>query len=237
MMLMYSLRFVLSIVMLFFNSLLFADTTSSAIGQAFSLETGDLLYTEKHIKLDKAQHQVIYSEPDGTVFARKQIDFSNSLIRPSFQQLNERNGESIDVQQIGDGFLVRYQKQSGSEEKSDIIRDNANMVIDAGFDAFVRQYWQPLMSGKAMDIEYLVPSKRTTFSFRFQQADCLADTLSSAVCFTLAPVSWLVKMAVDPIVVTYDSTTLRLMRFTGRANISNTAGKYQSVDIHYQYHD
>lgn len=234
---MYSLRVLLTGTLLFTSGLLLANAPSSAIGQAFSLETGDLVYTEKHIKLDRAQHQVMYSEPDGTEFARKQIDFSRSLIRPSFQQLNDRNGEAIEVKQVGETFLVKYRKQNGSEAKEDTIADKPNMVIDAGFDAFVRQYWQPLISGKTMDIEYLVPSKHTTFSFRFQQADCLADTSPSAVCFTLSPVSWLVKMAVDPIVVAYDSSTQRLLRFTGRANISNAAGKYQSVDIRYQYND
>jgi len=234
---MYSLRFVFTSLLLFSSSWSLANAPSSAVGQAFSLETGDLVYTEKHIKLDNAQHQVIYSEPDGTVFARKQIDFSNSLIRPSFQQVNDRNGEAIAVKQAGERFLVKYRQQNGSEAKEDTVADKPNMVIDAGFDAFVRQYWQPLLSGKAMDIEYLVPSKRTTFSFRFQLADCLAETPSSAVCFTLSPVSWLVKMAVDPIVVAYDTSSQRLLRFTGRANISNAAGKYQSVDIRYQYND
>lgn len=212
-----------------------SQTPSSAFGQAYSLESGELLYTEQHQKLPNRQHSVVYSEPSGDVFARKQIDFSKSLIRPSFQQLNQRNGEDIQVTQQADNFLIRYRESADSKEETEVIGDKANMVIDAGFDAFVRQYWQPLMTGKAMDIEYLVPSKQTTFSFRFQKASCLADTPANAVCFTLSPVSWLVKMAVDPIVVAYDKQQKQLLRFTGRANISNAKGKYQSVDIRYQY--
>lgn len=211
------------------------QTPSSALGQAYSLESGELLYTEQHQQLPNQQHNVVYFEPDGEVFARKQIDFSTSLIRPSFQQRNQRNGEDIQVTQQADGFLIRYRESSDSKVETEVVSDKANMVIDAGFDAFVRQYWQPLMTGKAMDIEYLVPSKQTTFSFRFQQASCLAETPENAVCFTLSPVSWLVKMAVDPIVVAYDKDQKQLLRFTGRANISNAKGKYQSVDIRYQY--
>ncbi|BFM50444.1 hypothetical protein [Marinomonas sp. THO17] len=211
------------------------STPSSAFGQAYSLESGELLYTERHQALPNRQHSVVYAEPDGQVFARKQIDFSQSLIRPSFQQLNQRNGEYIKVAQQGDSFLVSYRESTDTEEETERISDQTNMVIDAGFDAFVRQYWQALMTGKAMDIDYLVPSKQTTFSFRFQQASCLAGTPANAVCFTLSPVSWLVKLAVDPIVVAYDKGQQQLLRFTGRANISNAEGKYQSVDIRYQY--
>ncbi|NLQ18862.1 hypothetical protein HGG82_14740 [Marinomonas sp. M1K-6] len=204
------------------------------IGSAYSLKTGALLYRETHQRLDDNTHKVDYSEPNGRIFARKTLDFSQSQIAPSFSQLNERNGETIDVKQVEDRLQVNYLENSASEREEESVPLVSGMVVDAGFDAFVKQYWDAL-AGKKMDIEYLVPSQQRTFSFRVGKTTCVENTRSDAFCFALTPVSWLVKMAVDPIVVAYDPSNKTLLRFTGRANICDENGNYQSVDIQYRY--
>jgi hypothetical protein len=212
-----------------------ADTTNyNVVGSAYSLKTGDLLYRETHKRVTNTLHEVEYSEPDGTVFSHKTVDLSESLITPSFQQINERNGEEISVKQEGRRVLVKYKESTSSRSESDRLNVASGMVIDAGFDGFIRQYWSVLESGKKLDVEYLVPSKLTTFGFRFSRAECISGTKQNALCFSLSPTSWVVKLAVDPIVVAYDRADKTLLRFTGRANISNVEGKYESVDIQYQ---
>lgn len=235
-----------SFVTLFFSLLLsaysLADTPASSnanfskiVGSAYSLKTGDLLYRETHQMLDDNSHKVEYSEPDGRVFANKTLDFSQSRITPSFSQVNERNGETIDVKQVKDRLEVNYVENRTAQSEVGSIPLVAGIVVDAGFDGFVKQYWDTLKTGKQMDIEYLVPSQQTTFSFRVAKAECLDGTQDGAMCFALSPISWFVKMAVDPIVVAYDPLDKRLLRFTGRANICDENGKYQSVDIQYHY--
>lgn len=212
-----------------------ADTSSTIVGSAYSVETGTLLYRETHQKISDDIYKVEYSEPDGRAFANKTIDLSKSRITPSFSQLNERNGEKIDVTQTGDQLQISYRENSTAKVEKESVKLSAGMVVDAGFDAFVKQYWDTLVTGKEMDIEYLVPSKQSTFSFRFSQITCVEGTEEGAMCFALKPVSWFVKMAVDPIVVAYDPADKRLLRFTGRANICDEQGKYQTVDIQYHY--
>ena len=213
-----------------------ADTSfSKIVGSAYSVETGTLLYRETHQKISDDVYKVEYSEPDGRVFANKTIDLSKSQITPSFSQLNERNGEKIDVTQTDDQLQISYQENSAAKVEKESVKLAAGMVVDAGFDAFVKQYWDTLVTGKEMDVEYLVPSKQATFSFRFSQITCVDGTEEGAMCFALTPVSWFVRLAVDPIVVAYDPADKRLLRFTGRANICDAQGKYQTVDIQYHY--
>lgn len=208
---------------------------NSIVGSAYSLKTGSLLYRESHQKINDVLHEVEYSEPDGKVFGRKSIDFSQSLVAPSFSQINERNGEEIYVRQEGNDLTVSYKGNTTYKQESERLKVDAGMIIDAGFDGFIKQYWSVLASGKKLDVDYLVPSEQTTFSFRFSRASCIAGTKSDAACFSLSPISWVVKLAVDPIIVAYDATEKKLLRFTGRANIANAAGKYESVDIQYRY--
>lgn len=205
------------------------------VGSAYSLKTGALLYRETHQKLSDDLHQVEYSEPNGEVFGNKTLDLSISPITPSFTQINNRNGEEIEVEQQGDSLRVQYIENTDSNPKQKSVPLVSGMVVDAGFDAFVKQYWDALVSGKQMDIEYLVPSKQSTFSFRVGLAECVAGTQAGAACFALSPVSWFVRMAVDPIVVAYDPAEKALLRFTGRANICDQNGRYQNVDIQYRY--
>ncbi|RBP79467.1 hypothetical protein [Marinomonas rhizomae] len=211
------------------------DSFSQLVGSAYSVETGALLYRETHQQVSKDTYKVEYSEPNGRVFADKTIDFSKSRITPTFSQLNKRNGEKIDVTRRGDQLQIRYRENSNAKIEKNVLKLAPGMVVDAGFDAFVKQYWGSLISGKEMDIEYLVPSRQSTFSFRFSQITCVDGTKEGAMCFALKPVSWFVRMAVDPIVVAYDPSNKRLLRFTGRANICDEQGKYQTVDIQYHY--
>lgn len=228
--------FVITFLVFLCSSFSVAETSfSKIVGSAYSVETGALLYRETHQRISDDLYKVEYSEPDGRIFANKTIDLSKSRITPSFSQLNERNGEKIDVTQTGNQLQVSYQENSAAKVEKKSVKLAAGMVVDAGFDAFVKQYWDTLISGKEMDIEYLVPSKQSTFSFRFSQVTCVDGTKKGAMCFALKPVSWFVRLAVDPIVVAYDPSEKRLLRFTGRANICDEQGKYQTVDIQYHY--
>jgi len=218
------------------SSVAMADTASlNIVGTAYSVKTGTLLYRETHQKINENDYKVEYSEPDGRIFGHKIIDFSQSAMTPSFSQRNERNGESIEVEQSNGNVISTYQESSTAKKETGSVKLAAGMVVDAGFDAFIKQYWDALVAGKKMQVDYLVPSKLTTFAFQFSQAACVEGTEDGAQCFSFIPVSWLVKLAVDPIVVAYDPIKKNLLRFTGRANICDVQGKYENVDIHYHY--
>ncbi|MBJ7538017.1 hypothetical protein [Marinomonas transparens] len=208
---------------------------SKVVGSAYSVKTGELLYRETHQSLSPMEHTVEYSEPDGQVFGHKKIDWSRSLITPDFSQINGRNGEQIVVEQVGDQFKIEYQENLKSKWVTGTEDLVPGMVVDAGFDGFIKKYWAALDSNTQMDIEYLVPTQQATFSFYVKKTVCLDGTVQGATCFALIPASWVVRLAVDPITVAYDSNTHQLLRFTGRANICDIKGKYQNVDILYHY--
>lgn len=206
----------------------------TALGKAYSLKSGELLYQEIH-RTKASMRNVTYMEADGTVFANKSVNYNFSSYQPSFEQTNNRNGEVIKVMQQGNDIIITYKASSAEPETSKQLPLSQEMVIDAGFHPFIQEHWQSLLEGKKFDVDYVVPSKKATFGFRFGTDTCLENTKDGSVCFSLSPTSWVVKMAVEPIVVAYEENSKKLIRFTGRANISNKKGKYESVDIHYQY--
>ena len=235
------MKFVTTVSMTLASSFVMADTASSnevsaaqIIGYAYDVKSKDLLYTEHHQVKTPQDYDIVYKDPKGAVFATKSIDFSRSRITPSFQQTNELLGEQITVRPLEAGFEVAYQPDGESPQQQEQLAANPAMVIDAGFDGMIKQHWQTLTLGEAVDVDFLAPTELRTFRFRFKQADCLAGSAQDATCFSLSPRSWLVKLAVAPIIVAYNPEQ-QLIRFTGRSNICDESGKYHTADIHYQY--
>lgn len=206
------------------------------VGEAHAVSSDKLLYVEKHRYLPDGHHEVRYFTPDGEQFAHKELSYAVSEQAPSFTQINDLRGELIDVQDDGDYIKLRYREAEEGKVFKKRFKRTSKLLIDAGFDRYVKNNWSRLTSDASkLEIEYLVPSRTTTVGFEVSQTSCLAGTKSNAVCFAIAPQSWWVSLAVDPLIVAYDPSSRNLLRFTGRGNIADKDGQYQSVDIRYRY--
>ncbi|GAA4649431.1 hypothetical protein GCM10023116_17050 [Kistimonas scapharcae] len=210
-----------------------AGLPASVIGRAYDLEGAVLLYTEEHLYPSPYRHTVTYREASGEVFAKKRLDYTHSFTVPDFRQENARNGEVIKVARMGsDKLEVTYQANDKQKPKQKRVAIESLMVVDAGFDHFVREHWETLRKGRSLTIAYLAPSRRQTVALRINEVPCSS---SSDVCFNIAPDSWLLGLVLDPIFLTYEKETKQLLRFRGRGNIADKKGDYQTVDIRYEY--
>jgi len=212
-----------------------AQQSQVVIGEAFDIDSQQLIYVEKHRYVEGNQHEVKYYDPNGKLFAEKRLSYGQYEQAPAFEQVNSLRGEWIKVTSEGDRIKVQYREESGAVVFDKRIKVNEHLLVDAGFDRYVKMHWDKLLSNASMKIDYLVPSRLTTVGFEVGRVNCLANTRADAVCFAITPTSWFVSLAVDPITVAYDPDTRNLLRFNGRGNIASSDGKYQTVDIRYQY--
>ncbi|MFT2111188.1 hypothetical protein [Marinomonas sp. 2405UD68-3] len=208
-----------------------------AIGEAFHIKTGELLYTETHRKPSEYTHLVTYREATGNIFAEKTIHYVHSLLAPDFDQMNQRNGEVIKVKAVDkDNLSVTYKASYGQKEKTKPIEVTNRLIVDAGFDHYVRAHWDKLIKGETMKVAFLAPTRQITVPFRIVKTDCKdSDSSVSAICLLLSPNSWFFRLVVDPIYLVYDNESKNLQRYLGRGNISEKNGDYLTVDIHYRY--
>lgn len=213
-----------------------AQASKTVIGEAFDTQSNELLYVEKHRYVQGDKHEVKYYDPQGELFAQKLLSYGDYEQAPEFEQTNDLRGEWIRVTEQGSKIKVEYRETSDAvvfDKRFDVSDD---LLVDAGFDRYVKKHWNELVNLKQKrSIDYLVPSRLTTVGFDVSKVDCLAGTVEPAVCFQIAPTSWWVSLAVDPITVAYDPDSHNLLRFNGRGNIASASGSYQTVDIHYQY--
>ncbi len=212
----------------------------SLLGEAYSLDGDELLYTEYHYYYgNDDQHRVIYKRQSGAQIAEKDITYDADTERPKFRQLNTLCGELIDIekQKNGKELAITYRAEVDSKVKTKAIDVPNNLVVDTGFNFYIENKWDRLVKGERLTFEYLAPSRLGTVEFRAELEDCPADTQSATdkICFSIAPDSWIIRRLIDPIILTYRKDNRQLLRFRGLGNIADEDGDYMKVDIRYSY--
>jgi hypothetical protein len=203
---------IFSIVM---ASIAFAEEAAVAtvVGTAYDQKSGNLLYTEQHFcNVENRLCTVEYRDNFGAMIAQKHLDFSESLIGPSLVMTDYRQAIELSFP---------------ASEVDD-------MVVDAGFDNYVRSKWDELFSGSPVRFPFLVVGFDKPLNMRANREDtpgCDDDKL----CLSISLDSWLLGMLTDPIELSYSRDSRRLLRFSGMSNIKGAAGETLTVDIDYSY--
>jgi hypothetical protein len=218
------------------QSALATQSHGRVIGEAFGLKNNDLLYSETHCEINDTASEVIYRHGDGTPIAYKKLDYQSGHTTPSFVQHNIHAKEKIEVsfdqQAVSMSVMVSGSRES---EKRLPVTDiaSAPVVIDAGFDGFIRNNWDKLVSGETLEFQFPFASRASMIRLQVESSVCSYETETDR-CFTLQPSNWFLRMLSSPVELGYDSLS-RLTRYRGLSNINDENGKGQVVDIRYRY--
>ena len=210
------------------------------VGLAYGLQSDELLYSETHcVSEDGAKREVFYQDVDSKLIASKLLDYSTGDTTPSFVQHNLYSGEFIEVGfEQGTVSMAIIDADSRETLKSAQAQPSQKLpfVIDAGFDAFVRQNWDSLVAGESHEFQFPLADRASLVELRIQRLGCsyLTDTDQ---CFRLDVANWLLRILVKPIELAYDNEARRLTRFRGLSNIGDATGDGLVVDIRYDYED
>lgn len=198
-------------------------------GLAYAKKGGKLLYLETHWIQDKGRRLVLYRCPDGSVFARKQVMGGGPA--PDFELVDGRDGYREGVRTRNGVREVFTRPSATAAERAKPLPAPAGLVIDAGFDAFVRQHWGALAQVDSRRVRFLVPSRLESIDF---QLTSLAGDENTRR-YRLALDAWYGGV-VPNVTVTYAADDQRLMRFEGIGNLRDHQGRYPAVRIEFPSH-
>lgn len=202
-----------------------------ASGSAYSVDDGSLLYTEQHFISVAGDHRrVEYRNPDGALIAEKQVDYSRSTESPDFSQSSYGGDILASVSSSESGVEIHYFRDGESERKQVPIR--TPLVVDAGFDHFVRANWDELADGRRIEFYFPFASRQSLIEMRLQTTECEAEEGS---CFLLTPANWLFRALSPAIYLAYEKDQRRLLRYRGLSNVETPQGKGLIVDIQFRY--
>lgn len=217
-----------------------------AIGTAWTQDGTQVQYYEYHYAEDVTLDlptRVEYRTPTGDVFAYKHIDYSRSVIAPAITQTDLRTNTRLLIEHPEEPaariIRVNWQSDGSSAGQQGDVNARNPLIVDAGFDPFIRENWDDLVSGRRVTTDFLVPARLDSVRIgitRTRDADCRASAEQIA-CFVIRPAGMLrvVGWLVDPILIGYDLQTRRLLVFDGLSNLRDDAGEPRNALITFEY--
>lgn len=186
------------------------------------------LYREQHwirlIDMMPVERLVLYRCMDGTAFARKRVNYLPSAQAPAFEFVDVRRGYLEGLRYKQNQAALWYQPPGKVPEKNALMTVK-NLVADAGFNEFIRINWPKLRAGNALPLHFAVPTRLQAYKFNLKQTRESQFAGVAAVTYQLK-LSGLWSLLADPIEVTYEKSTKRLLRFQGLSNLRNDAGQF-----------
>ena len=209
-------------------------------GSAYSLENDQLLYRELYTALDENKSvRVDYVSPEGKTFATKTLVYQGEPFQPSVDFKDTRDNEFMSAQFEGARLVLSH--GMNNSQNQNVIYDNAKLVIDAGFDAYIQLNWNKLIEGKRLKFDYAVPDRLTTVQLEVRKIKASESPLYNAdygrewIYFRIAPAKKIASLFSDPINLAYDPNGKYLMRYHGRSNLDDNQGGPADVRIEYEY--
>lgn len=222
-----------------------AEKNLWAIGAVWSTDKSEILYREFHFADDTRLDlptRVEYRSTDGAVFAEKTVDYTVASSAPAIDQIDLRNDALIRTTYPDSdtrSLTLEFRAHDTDRIETSTFQRRDDLIIDAGFDPFVRENWERLVNGRRVTGTFLVPMRMDTVRIgisKTDDSDCQID-LQDIHCFVIRPAG-LLRVAgwfVDPVLIGYDADSRRLMMFHGLGNLRDEAGEPLNVLIQYEY--
>ncbi len=209
-------------------------------GSAYQLDTNKLLYREFFTPMDENREvRVDYARPDGKIFATKVLSYRGEVTQPEFEHHDQRDNERLAARFDTGRLMLAYDQEGYRQEKA--IMDTADLVIDAGLDAFIQQQWDALTSGKRVRFTYTFPYRLSTGRLQVREITVDRSPLAHASnpaswrYFMIEPANRFSAIFSDPIHLAYENDGRYLMRYYGRSNLDSDDKKHWNVRIEYEY--
>lgn len=211
-----------------------AEQTVRYTGIAYSLKDTQILYREEHtLTLEKGQpteRTTLYYDADDAFFAEKNNRYHAQPATPDFMLTDDRYRYSESMEQDGKRWQVEYSEPNESGKKT-LSKPDYTPVIDAGFDEFVRASWDKLMDNNTVNFSFAVPSRLEWINFRLIPKSQKDGILQVEMRLKSRLIAWLL----EPVYLSYDIQSQRLMSYRGLTNIRSSDGEGIKAEIRYTY--
>lgn len=214
------------------------------LGEARALDDADtVLYREEHQLWQQQdqqtgqwrplRRQVNYYSADGELIAQKRNEYPGLASQPDFILMDFRQPYKEEAKRTDKG--LRLTLSENGDVSRDIISDSDYpLVVDAGFDDFIRANWTTLLAGDMVPFSFASAARQSSVNFELQAQNPDASN-SEPLKLTMTLNSALLSWLLDPIELEYHRQTQQLLRYRGISNIPDANGDGQQVDIRYRY--
>lgn len=211
-------------------------------GEAIDLKTGSPAYSEVHEEIfaegRRVKTMTRYLSPAGRPIAERTLDYSRFALKPDFVLDDFRDGYREGARVGDSGITVFFRSKSGQPLRRKTLRVPEPCVIEGGFHGFFKAHWDSLAAGNRLELNFVAPSQLDYFAFVAYMEPAAgkngADGREARERVIVLEVkNPLARLLVDPIRVTYNASTRRILRYEGISNINDARGKSLKVRMTY----
>ena len=183
-----------------------------------------------HAKGQSAAH--ITHAPNGDVVIVEEATFGPGYALQRFDATNRQLGYSGSVDAQQRRAPPRLSPATGWRGHDGHRRRERPGRQRTVLHGFILQHWDALARGDRLPVRMIVMAKTQTYGFDIRRADTKAGRTS----FSITPSDWLVRLALKPLTVTFDSATRNVVRYEGRVPpMRGVDGKLKALDARVDY--
>ncbi|MBD3648029.1 MAG: hypothetical protein HUJ31_11395 [Pseudomonadales bacterium] len=202
-------------------------TIVHTIGIARDTANDAMLYIEHHVYLPSGEHRVRYISPQGTLLAERSIRYPRLPQHPEI--LHRVDGDRAVRIAYEDGRMVMTTHRDDNEALTYEKPLTNDLIIDAGFDAFIRERWKDFNANPVQRFELVVAGQRRSLAVEITRTRTIGDETT----FIVRPRNWVVGLFVPEASLVYDADR-RLVTYEGLTNLP-LPGKPRVV-IRFRHH-
>jgi hypothetical protein len=186
-------------------------------------------YIEHHQYLESGQHLIRYYDNGLRLLVTKELSYPDLPQHPTLKQTDvlRQTEITIETEKMTAVMTQLSLKDWGVFE----FELSEEVIIDAGFDAYIRANWGSFEHQPVQQFRFAVAGH-----FRLIQMEVSSiDSGVEGATFTVTPKNWLIRLILPTISLSYD-TTRQLARYQGFSNLKQT-GEKRNVVINFKHYE
>lgn len=160
--------------------------------------------------LQRSTHITFASQGDEAILAQSAVSSSTYELL-EYEEIHAQTGVVSSVRVLSGGELRFVVHRNGkAEESTENISEPA--VVGPTLFGFVLAHWDGLLAGEELPVRFVVAGEAQTYGFRLR----LSNSTPETTAIEMRASSFLVRMAIAPMFIVFDTTTRAPLRYAGR---------------------
>jgi hypothetical protein len=181
---------------------------------------------------------VRYVDPDNTVIATKEIHYAHGYTTPEYT-LYDKRFDRHTGSRWQDGHFIVFKQDGSNKNHEKIMKSAPDLVIDAGFDYFIRTQRDALANGAVLPFTFVVADPLIALNMQLQAVSqnetVIPDHNAQYDYFLASSRNRFIGWAIPDINLAYDKKNYLLKVYQGPSNLTDNRDKSQTVVIRYEY--
>ena len=172
------------------------------------------------------------SDPLGRLIIVESAIASPDYELQQFEATNLQSGLSGTVKVSQSGRRLEFELNDNGKSSKASEDVSAPVVTGPSMFGFILKNWDALLAGAALPVRMLVIQEKTTYGFDIK----LEMQSNGQASFAVTPSSFLIRMAIKPLRVVFDTHTKMPIRYEGRVPpMQNVSGQLKNLDARVEY--